>query len=348
MLEAMGANIVNGTRPFMKPEFRSRPFDVVFANSSEFQALAIEDKDRDYVLITRGCIELIFGCMSLLMSDPRLLPEVGNITEDARQPVPRVTAIPRMPLLRRDWNNEDDSVYMVASSDRKRHAFSMNLAWSALYFLLYHEIGHLIAGHSRLPSGNPPFFAVHRERTIQVLECDADTFALSFGAYQHTDMTLKWPGTTTWNAEPGECSFVAMAVAVAALFRLVELEDGKGLPPDPIDCESHPHPAVRTNVALIRLIELMVQAGQIKREDERRLIGMSAQKVYEIWDTRQLPGTRIGKESIWSERVLAQSKDLIERYEKAQSSLSQFARVKPSWYGPWPREPFAPKTQPSE
>lgn len=340
------ANVmVDGLRQHMRSPWATRPLHVTFTNAEEVNAYADKSKTADYIFITIGAVGKVYGTVYGMLSTPNFMPEVGNANQEKTPNELLTGGFPPMPLL--GSHDGDELVEFCLPVDQRRSTFAMHLSSIALHFLLYHEIGHVVAGHLELReqqgcAGAISEFGTPAPRNgtappLHVLECDADAFAAYFESF--IDLHPRSDGLGKeifdWEAVPGkDAGFIAHAVAISILFRML---GNDGFAPESLDPRTHPPPAVRSCLALSRTMSLATLAGRFAMDRFPQLCRDSIFHVEETWIALGLPGQRNGESSTWAERVGRLSKELGREYEGWKTDLCKFARVPTRWHNSWPR-----------
>jgi hypothetical protein len=326
------------SRQHFTPGWEGRDLEIVFVRSMRVSAMATKTAEADYVLISRGAIASIYGTMSGLMSTPSFMPSVGVASAEVSPNVPLTNGFPPMPLLTKE--HDETTVSFYHPSDPARGAFGTMLADNALHFLLWHELGHILAGHLEWMEKLGLAALVSIADTDggmpdrHVLECDADCFAAHVESYLncHPSVQPSWKDTFQWSVDPTDAGLIAYATAVSALFRLI---DSGGLAPT-APKGSHPHPAVRSNIAASFAYSLAMVAGQLVPGDLPRIVTGSVGLVEQTWAHLGLPGQRTGDPSTWAKEVARMSNELVKRYDQLKPGLRKFARVPARWHSSWP------------
>jgi hypothetical protein len=346
-LSGWGRTLVDGLRQHMKSQWSKRPLEIIFLNSRDLNAWATKSHNADYVLITIGLVEKIYGTMAGMMSAPSFLRAIGTAPADEPPQSELAHGFPSMPLLRKELGT--DAIQLCWPTDELRVAFAMQLASMALQFTLLHEIGHIFGGHlerceQRGITPNIREFGAggHEECLIpdQILECDADTFAAHAQSFVdlHPESDGLWGETYQWNDVPGaDAGFIAHAIAMSVLFRLFDMLEGDGHAPTGDRPATHPHPAVRSNMAISRSFSLAMSAGRFAISDLPRLIEASLIPVEQVWTRLGLPGQRLGPRASWATQIAKLSGELGRLYELMMPPLRDLARVPPRWHAPWPQ-----------
>ena len=141
-------HLVNRLRQHMSAPWATRPLHVAFTSSEEVNAFADKSKTADYILITIGAVGKVYGTMYGMLSTSSFMPEVGNANQEKTPNELLTGGFPPMPL--RESYDGDEPVEFCLPVDQRRSTFAMHLSSIALHFLLYHEIGHIVAGHLEL------------------------------------------------------------------------------------------------------------------------------------------------------------------------------------------------------
>jgi hypothetical protein len=340
--------LVDGSRENMDSRWATRPLRIAFLNGSVPNAFATKSEHADYVLITIGLVESIYGTMAGMLSVPFFLPMIGTPPVGEPPRLELAGGFPPMPFLRKGFS--ENPIRLCWPSDPARVALALQLASMALHFTVLHEIGHIFGGHLELSEqrGMAPVIREFEDGLSdhqavphdQILECDADTFAAHAQSFLdiHPDSDPLWSETYGWNDVSGaHAGFIAHAVAVSVLFRLLDMLRGDGRAPVGHGSSSHPHPAVRSNLAISRSLSLAVDAGRLRISDMPALIQASLIPVEEVWMELGLPGQRLGARAIWITQIVKLSGELGQAYESSKAMLRDFARVPPRWYTSWPK-----------
>ncbi len=322
----------------------SRPLHVSFVNDKNVNAFAGKKKNFDYIFINAGVIEKIYGTMMGMLSIPTFLPGIGSIENEEAPEQALNGGFPRMPLLRKGVEPEPFQICIPA--DEHRNSFAMWLAECAVTFLVLHEIGHVLAGHLEIleQQGLAPQIAEFSDSRMTgeampptgILEYDADTFASHAASFLdlHPKSDSDWEGVFDWDNVPGkEAGFIAHAVMISILFRVLEV---RGQAPQSLNLTSHPHPAVRSNLAISRSFSLACDSERFTVTDLPRIIQSSLIPFEETWAELGLPGQRLGNPSTWAQPIARLSDQLSQEYERWQPSLKDVARLPRRWHGSWP------------
>lgn len=348
-----GNHLVDSLRQHMSAPWATRPLHVAFTACEELNAQATKGKDADYILITIGAVGKVYGTMYGMLSTPSFLPDVGNANEEKTPNELLTGGFPPMPLL--GLYDGDEPVEFCLPVDQRRSTFAMHLSSIALHFLLYHEIGHIVAGHLELREHQGCAAAISEIGTpaprngtvtpLHVLEYDADAFAAHFESFIDLHPVSDGLGKEIfgWETVPEEdAGFIAHAVAISILFRML---GNDGFAPESLDPLTHPPPAVRSCLALSRTMSLAALAGRFEMDRFPQLCRNTIFHVEESWTALGLPGRRFGESLAWAEQVGRLSMELAREYESWNTGLCKFARVPTRWHSSWPSAQGLPTTQ---
>lgn len=337
-------HLVDGLRQHMRAPWATRPLHVAFTTSEEPNAQAMKGEDADYILITIGAVGKVYGTMYGMLSTPSFLPEVGNANQEMTPSELLTGGFPPMPLL--GWHDGDEHEACFLPVDQRRSNFAVQLSSIALHFLLYHEIGHIVAGHLELREQQGcaaaiSEFGAPRPRNgtappLHVLECDADAFAAYFESFVDLHAVSDGLGKEIfgWETVPAkDAGFIAHAVAISILFRML---GNDRFAPKSLDPSTHPPPAVRSCLAISRTMSLAAVAGRFEMDRFPQLCRDSIFHVEETWAALGLPGLRNGESSTWAEHVGRLSMELGREYERWKTELCKFARLPTRWHNSWP------------
>ncbi|MBP7252751.1 MAG: hypothetical protein KBA75_04630 [Alphaproteobacteria bacterium] len=130
----------------------------------------------DFVGIHVGTILTLQDIFGRILSHPENFPDLGDASKEA-------STRSHIPFLFTNFLEQGHSY--CTPLDRTRHHFAGILFYNALNYLIFHEIGHLIAGHAefkRSLNNNDHSIATassgFSNLTSQALEMDADCFAI--------------------------------------------------------------------------------------------------------------------------------------------------------------------------
>jgi len=348
-LEQFANTLINCARPSVKPQWSKRPFQILFTNSLRANACATKDDGTDYVIMTIGLIQEVYGTMLGLMSVPSSLPPIGVPPVEVPQIGEFERGFPPFPILTKEEMQSGKSIRVCRPTDVARLAFGMQLSLMALQFVVRHEVGHILAGHLELAKRHgisPEILEVdsseaqaHLNPPRNVRECDADMFAIHWQSLVdlHPETTKYWHETYGWNdVPPQDGAFIAHATAIAILFRLFDMRRGDGYAPEHNIALKHPHPTLRSNMAISRSFGLAVDAQMFKMDELPRLIRASWIPVEELWLQLRLPGLRLGERSNWESNIKRLSEELDIEYRRHEPILNEISRVYPRWRKSWP------------
>lgn len=339
--------IVDGLRKHMKPAWANRNFRMAFVDDTKtINAFARKGDYADYVIVTVPLVEKIFGTMYGMMCVPTFLPKIGLSVQEELPVEDLSSGFPIMPLAADQSARPLTRFYSPADHDRR--VLAHMLASAALDFLLAHEIGHIVGGHldmleqrSLAPAINEFGHVENAERIPKryVLECDADTFAAHMESFidLRPESDHYWAEAFGWNDIPGhKAGFIFHASAIGILFRLFDALRGDEPPPLDHGSSTHPHPAVRSSMAISRSLTLALIAKRFTMDDLSDLIKTSLWPIESIWQELRLPGQRLGIKTEWASQIAKLSSQVATDYEQSQQLLEEFSRVPPRWHIAWP------------
>lgn len=346
-VRSTASTIINGRRKHMDAQWSDRPLHVIFVHDSEMNAYATKSDIADYIILTDGAVETLFGTMCGLMSSPSFLSGIGDLSKEEEPQGPFPNGLPRMPL---PWKNQDSKpIEVYRPSNIARMAFALQLAEDALQFLIFHELGHILGGHLEmfeaegmkpllLKAGQPNKEKIPN-RIRPVLEYDADIFAAHANSFiaMHPEGGESLIETFEWsNVAPQDAGAILYLTAVAVLFRLLESD---GTAPEDGQVIEYPHPTVRSN--LISSMGLSLDFGRQEMASEyvkkvEDLLEQSVIQVELIWSRLDLPRRRLGPRSNWAYQISKMSGDMIKEYKKHADIFNTHARLPITWHGPWP------------
>jgi hypothetical protein len=109
-----------------------------FLNNTDFNAVATAHRDREFIGIYLGAIMLIARYAYCLLSDPEVLPQIGNVSLESIEP--SVVEALRAPL-----KPAPSGRYLPRDPTRLRAA--QHIAMCAYMILYFHELGHIELCH---------------------------------------------------------------------------------------------------------------------------------------------------------------------------------------------------------
>lgn len=187
--------LYDSLREYMRRPWGTRPLEIVIVDNPSLNAVVTVQNGADRIYLFRGAVERIHGTMLGLLSSPRFIPEVGDAKAEVQPTELNDAGFPPMPLIRRDSDHLAPMGVYIPNDDT-RGVFAQMLADVALEFLMFHELGHIAAGHLELCGAygiDMPItefkraFAESEPDTLShVLECDADAFACHVSSYVQT------------------------------------------------------------------------------------------------------------------------------------------------------------------
>ena len=202
-LRNIASAVVNDCRHIIKYCESSLPSekraDIYFelVATDEFKAFAFEEGDDEYVAVSFGVPLLFYEVFCFLFANPEILAFVGN----AQAEVFSDLHLERLSLSFPNWYR--GGLCGITPKDNARRIFARHLAEVALWFILFHEIGHLRQGHVKLLRAMHENQTAYRELedyqflTRQTLEMDADSYAI----YQIMLLASRMPTTEKLHPE---------------------------------------------------------------------------------------------------------------------------------------------------
>jgi hypothetical protein len=329
--------LYDGLQKRMKEPWCRRPLKVCIVDNDDLNAFAYTDGTSDYVVVFRGAVECIYGTFLCLFSTRTFLPTIGDPSaEDADLELDR-HRLSRMPLLRNDGIIQTGRFHLPNDPARQLAAFL--ISESAVEYLLYHEIGHIVGGHLDMTSAcqcQQPRFrtsdeADARSAAIQILECDADAFAGHVTSWvsmaHHIDENLyKNLNSPQWT--PQELEMLAYITSVGVLFRILDFSA-------PVEVETyssdHPHPAVRCFFVVSCAFARAVVTEKLSQDRAIEILFATIRNIEEVWANLMLPGQRVHDPVSFAELVGAGMWHLFGRFQAHSAELSKYARLPRSW-----------------
>ena len=213
------------------------------ANTS-FNALATHSHDKELIGLFAGVPLLLYNHCYCFFSDPETMPNIGTVTQE--KPEELVLEGLRKNLLR---------PLPKGPRDPLRHDAAMHIAWNAVMFVFFHELGHIAWGHLRLlseSSGSLEYLELpvvplsdKEARLRRLLELDADHFA---AGYLLQYWTKKW-NDGAFSALENLGSDVSWMLSLSMLFLVM---DSLNTTQPNLGQSTHPAPLVRLiNIATI-------------------------------------------------------------------------------------------------
>jgi hypothetical protein len=229
-------------------------------------------------------------------------------------------------------------VEIVIPRDPLRQTVAMMLASIALEFLVFHEVGHVVAGHLEIEStGSIREYEcgeahINSHALDRVLECDADAFAchLTGGVVTGPKMadTIQEIVTVThWPA--ARLSNVMYFAAVGVLFRILYPLAPANIGPQ---IYSHPHPAIRAAVVSACSSARLLHDGQLSPDELNTVFGSSVRNVEEVWADLRLPGQVLQPLPAWADSIESGMRELLNAYEASKDLLNMHSHVDRRWH----------------
>jgi hypothetical protein len=234
--------------PFYSPYLQRIHLDFV-ANDS-LNALATKNKDVYLIGINAGTINNLVLYFSLLLSDPRVMTNIGDASKETRW---------INDLARCDWRLPLPSIIKGVSFradppvsypiDTERRLYAHRLAILASDFVFFHELVHLAAGHLEFLSSKNNSMGVkelargplgHDPLDRQALEMNADAAAAKLMVQEWFDYPEQL--AESYAFETVTQALESLALAVISVFLIF---DPYTTAIDRYKHAAHPHPAVR-------------------------------------------------------------------------------------------------------
>lgn len=341
-LLADGKVLYESLRAEMPASSRGKDLTIEVVNDGTLNASATSRDDGYIIQINRGALQHIYGAAFGLCCCPGFLPSVGNAAGEM-EPKIEAGGFPPMPL-----TEGMDVAKVLVPETESRGTIAYLLADVATYFLLYHEIGHIVGGHLEAlnarsgTTASISEYSVTKRSTedvslLHAFECDADAFAchVSMGLLtgkamaeevRHLMQRQAWP--------PEDCAFITILTAVSMLFRLLY-----PTAPATIDATrgTHPHPAVRDFVVGSCALARGMARGQLSVEKVDQVLEYSVRNVEEVWAKRYLGGQALASPAVWVADIQRGVDELFAIHSKYVDLLEQHSHVPRSWHDwKWP------------
>jgi len=337
-----GNEFIEGLRRHMSHQWKSRQVQIAFTRLPEINARVLPGVECDYLFISIRAIEQLYGTMMGLLASPSFFPQVGDVRVEIDESQELSGSFP--PMLFPINGVVPSSARTSLPQDPVRITCAMQLAFIATHFLLFHEIGHILAGHLELYKSQGlreqiAEFVSPAERLPQrpsraIIECDADAFAAHAQSFLDLQVSTDplWATDIGWKGMAGaNVGFICHATAIHVLFHL--LDSGNTPLESPADGD-YPHPVVRAALVVERSYSLAVQAKLLSEGDLEMLIGHSIMHVEHV--LRKLGMARRNLDNASASRIIELAKQMREEYVRAQSVLEAFGRLPTAWHGSWP------------
>lgn len=332
-------------------EGRPFEFDMHFIDGVGLNAFAATFSDIDIIALHSDILPILTGTARGLMSNPQLFPDIK--TEGCDVSLRAANADSKdiaLGILSLDVGKLDDV---------RRDRFAMQIAEMAMKFIIYHEIAHIINGHTRwlreqgklaliaeVQSDNyPSIMGMERE----TLEWDADSIAIG-NVLVHALLpeTTVVEGRDSWKI-PSQ-NFIgsnddAIDCVTAAIFICAKyfacMDNGDICDPAP---RSHPHPIIRlySGVMTIEHVIAFRTGGNYMRYYDQLID--TVQACNSAWNSMFDEHVTID----WTD-ISAVVGDRVERYELTWaelhphlSILSRGTRLAPATAQPHPAFPTGP------
>lgn len=159
-------------------------FQVLFSNSSDFNAMAYEKGNKSITNVSIGTIMQLYHHSLLVMGRGELLPAVGY--EEDFEGKYRIDEFEEPKICQ--CNNQYKQIVFYAGPDNPiRQKAAELITLFGMEFLMFHELGHHIGGHIRYLQNNFGLTELYAQgsedcletQLYQILEMDADAIAIS-------------------------------------------------------------------------------------------------------------------------------------------------------------------------
>jgi hypothetical protein len=327
-----GINLYRGHEDrFRKPSL-FLPLQINLYDDSRLNAYAVK-KDNEYEIgIYRGAIEHLFGTFYCLLSSKEFLSKFGDSSKENLS----LNVLQPLPIRKSDSDAWEDFPCPI---DDTRQKLALFLATNALQFLVFHEVGHILAGHLELRhllQNDAELFEVggtHSRRSVlsQACECDADIFATDVTNYIETHDTMSNHVHEMFGSRdrtPAQTSIILHMVAWGILFRIL---NGRMLEENDIILGTHPHPAIRVSIAGACSIANSTFAGKITENMTSSVIADTLTHIENFWSDCDLPGKISGPRIQWASRIHSGFTTLMRCYDAYSGIFDQFALVDRRW-----------------
>lgn len=208
-----------------------------FTDNWEINAVATVFERKDIVGIYSGLLVCLYDTFMTLLSDPRLLPDIG-MPDEEQQSFSDLSSglINREKIL----NYRPQSQYRIS--------YALFLCNIAVQFILQHEVGHLVRGHlvflnETSFSEMGSFRSKISSETLRILEFDADWWSFKLLIKFITDGSrIPYVNNGVTLCKTRKDLACANSFAITTLFQL--LSEAEGLIHDE-GKNTHPHPGIR-------------------------------------------------------------------------------------------------------
>ncbi|MEO7467375.1 MAG: hypothetical protein ABIV36_10200, partial [Sphingobium limneticum] len=246
------SKVAEGVMDRAAEEGRPLELEFCFIDAPGLNAFAATFADTDVVALHRDVIPLLVATSKGLMSHSDLFPEIAT---------PNCVVSPRM-----SSGSSKEVVLGIASIDPRdledplRDRMADAISGMAIWFILHHELAHIINGHTRWLRENRqlgliveverPQYPVMSGMERETLEWDADASAVNNLIMMALKPVRRKEGGREWWEIPPQNSIGSIEDAIAcvtsALFICAKyfssMDDGDIRDPAP---RSHPHPLMR-------------------------------------------------------------------------------------------------------
>jgi hypothetical protein len=322
---------------YMKEPWNRQSLHCHIIDDSELNAKVLAEAGHDHVGIFRGLIEQVYGTMWGLMSVPTFLPSIGDPSVEVAPPRRGGTGFPVMQFLTTDAQVTSQNAVLIPN-DLQRLSFANILVDTALEFVLFHEMGHLVGGHftldssfscNRLGFANAP--EPSKARLDQILELDADAFAGHTLSQVHHSNELAQIGhdlvkSTSWT--PQELSMLALFTGVYVIFKMINTS-GDERTAEAVT--ARPHPAVRSGIVVTSAMARSIHDEFIDINSFYRIYNGTIRNIEETWDEMGFPRLRSPPPFEWATDVVTELRTLFNALESERDTLDKVARLPRRW-----------------
>lgn len=154
-------------------------------------ASVLKHENEYYIGLNFGTVSILSYVSNYIMCSNQVFPGVGTVSEKEKKYIENPFLIDFGTLMEQVLNNR---LMMVPPADPDRRKIAAAMVYTAVAFIVLHELGHILRGHLdyiiKTQAKNMFLdieFAAFRTQsegiTSQALEIDADRFALWYGSY---------------------------------------------------------------------------------------------------------------------------------------------------------------------
>lgn len=232
---------------FLKNFYPKMPYiHFELINKNFINASAVKFNDRHFIGFNLGCYYLFLDMFCKMLATASVLPEIGNSQLENNN----------KKLLNELGNRLGVFENTIFPYDKERLEFASTCTINAWRFLFFHEICHVIRGHTGLLNSKVDNFIYSEinkgqllplpSSTLQTLEMDADSFAINnLFRYHFRDKGL-------FDKQKSDLKYLGFTVfAVMRIFGFKEFEIGE------VKQHSHPPPSARLFLIISNLHRIL-------------------------------------------------------------------------------------------